>query len=76
MSSAGKARQTSVHSPAMMILRRPVASMAARNSGSSHALTPVRSIWSTPGSSFMIWGTVGALTPMPTATVETIVGMS
>jgi len=56
-------------------VRRPVVSIAARNSGSSHAFTPVRSISSTSGSSSISSGTVGAFTPILTATVETIVGI-
>src|SRR6266853_4029261 len=45
---AGKAKQTSVETPAIMSFLRPAASTALANRGSSNALTVVRAMIGTP----------------------------
>src|SRR6266516_7571714 len=56
---AGKARQTSVETPAIIIFLRPVASTALANRGSSNALTVVRLIIEIPGNASVNSGTIG-----------------
>src|SRR5437879_4432203 len=56
---AGKARQTSVETPAMMSFLRPVASTALANRGSSNALTVVRLMIEMPGKASVSSGMIG-----------------
>src|SRR5712664_2852366 len=56
---AGKARQTSVETPAIMSFLRPVASTALANRASSNALTVVRAMIGTPGRASVSSGITG-----------------
>src|SRR6266404_6312549 len=56
---AGRARQTSVETPAIMSFLRPVASTALANRGSSNALTVVRLMIEIPGKASTSSGMIG-----------------
>src|SRR5438034_464219 len=56
---AGNAKQTCVVIPPIRSFRRPVRVTASRTRGSSHALTTLRSMFSTPGSASLSSGRVG-----------------
>src|SRR6185369_17911112 len=56
---AGRARQTSVETPAITSFLRPAASTALANRGSSNALTVVRAMICTPGKTSASSGIVG-----------------